>query len=185
MSENVQENEQENDEPLLKTMNDSDDEEKPVFKVGRPRKTDEEKAQTRRAMLDRRNERNKARVQIEKVVKKGETPMIADFSHTKNNRVDGVINPNLDPLFNDKIDMEKRLLQKKFMIEDRKLDIYLQQLNTPQQQIPETKPKRAPRKPREPKAPKAPKPDVAPPQPVVREKTSEEITAEIFSRYRR
>jgi hypothetical protein len=172
--ENVQDNEESNEpEPLLKRVT-------PVFKPGRPRKSDEEKLQTRRAMLDRRNERNKARVQVDKVLKEQARtggPMIADFNHTKNNRVDGVINPNLDPLFNDKLEMEKKLLQKKYIIEERKLDLYLQQMNGPQTV---EKPKRT----RAPRAP--PKPKQQPSQTTQanpKQKTAQEITDDIFKMY--
>lgn len=186
MSENEQENVHENvqdnyesdsggeqPEPLLKRIT-------PQFKAGRPRKTDEEKAQTRRAMLDRRNERNKARVQVDKVTKKGDLPMIADFSHTKNNRVDGVINPNLDPLFNDKLEFEKRLLQKKYMIEDKKLDMYLQQMG---HQVDGDNIMVKPKKKRAPPKPKVPKqlPPIVPSGP--REKTPQEKADDIFKMY--
>jgi hypothetical protein len=193
MSENVQENEQDNynsdsadeqPEPLLKSNS-------PIFKPGRPRKSDDEKAQTRRAMLDRRNERNKARVQVDKVIRQNGSnngPMIADFTHTKNNRVDGVINPKLDPLFDDKLEMEKKLLHKKFIIEDKKLDLYLNQLSASSQ--PEKK-KRAPPKPKEPKPqepkePKQPRQSKEKPQPIVipKQKTASDITDEIFNMYR-
>lgn len=172
MSENVPENEHENvseinalrdsseglgeisdnDEPLLKSV-------KPIFKPGRPRKTDEEKAQTRRAMLDRRNERNRERTQAAKT--KQVEPRPEPKQQTS------------DPLFNDKMEMEKRLLQKKFMIEDKKLDIYLQQLNTPQAEV---KPKK-PRAPRKPKLPQI----VVPTGP--KEKTPEEKANDIFRMY--
>lgn len=168
MSENMPENEHENvpdnsssdnDEPLLKNN-------KPVFKPGRPRKTDEEKAQTRRAMLDRRNERNRERTQASK----NKTIKDLPVEHEPRPR-----NTN-DPLFNDKMEMEKRLLQKKFMIEDRRLDLYLQQLNAPQAEV-------KPKKPRAPRAPRAPKPQPTIMPVVPKEKTPEEKANDIFRMY--
>ena len=166
MSENMQENMPENnDEPLLKDTSTrretSSSNLKPVFKPGRPRKTDEEKAQTRRAMLDRRNERNKERTQLTKeqpLTKAKEQP--TNYSHH-------------DPLFNDKMEMEKKLLQKKYMIEDKRLDLYLQQLNTPPPVVKPTKP-RAPRKPKIPAV-------IVPTGP--KEKTPQEKANDIFRMY--
>ena len=127
--ENNPSNEPDNNEPeegLLKPV-------VPVFKVGRPKKTDEEKAITRRANLDRRNARAKARREAEKTLKqlveRGEAPTIADFSHTKNNRADGVINPSVDPLYEMKLEYEKKLLDKKYDIENKRLDMYLQKMS--------------------------------------------------------
>ena len=54
---------------------------------------------------------------------------MADFSHTKNNRVDGVINPSLDPLYEKKLELEKKLLDKKYQIEDARLDMYLKKMS--------------------------------------------------------
>jgi len=150
---NVSEKEPENEteleieaEPLLK----------PTFTRGRPKKTDEEKAITRRANLDRRNERAKARREAEKVLKETNgQPIVADFSATKNNRVDGVINPSLDPLYEKKIEYEKKLLDKKYLIEDARLDLYLKKMHEQPTQPTEVKPKKE-RKPREKKAKPAP-----------------------------
>jgi hypothetical protein len=132
-------------EPLLK----------PAFVRGRPKKTDEEKAITRRANLDRRNDRAKSRREAEKTLKqlseRNENPVIADFSATKNNRVDSVINPSIDPLYEKKIEYEKKLLDKKYLIEDARLDLYLKNMHQQPAQEPKPKKERAPRKPREPK----------------------------------
>jgi hypothetical protein len=129
-------------EPLLK----------PTFTKGRPKKTDEEKAVTRRANLDRRNERAKTRREAERVLKETNgKPIVADFSATKNNRVDGVINPSLDPLYEQKMQYERKLLDKKYMIEDARLDMYLKSMSSQQMQ-PAAEPKaKKERKPREPK----------------------------------
>ena len=137
-------NEEDNEitsEPLLK----------PTFVRGRPKKTDEEKAITRRANLDRRNERAKTRREAEKTLKqlsdRNENPTIADFSATKNNRVDSVINPSIDPLYEKKIEYEKKLLDKKYLIEDARLDLYLKKMHEQPAQQKEVKPKKE-RKPR-------------------------------------
>jgi hypothetical protein len=149
VSEKEPENEPENEE-IEETLL------KPAFPRGRPKKTDEEKAITRRANLDRRNERAKARREAEKVLKETNgQPIVADFSATKNNRVDGVINPSLDPLYEKKIEYEKKLLDKKYLIEDARLDLYLKKMHEQPTQPTEVKPKKE-RKPRENKPKPAP-----------------------------
>ena len=170
VSEKEPENEPENEEieePLLK----------PAFPRGRPKKTDEEKAITRRANLDRRNERAKARREAEKVLKETNgQPIVADFSATKNNRVDGVINPSLDPLYEKKIEYEKKLLDKKYLIEDARLDLYLKKMH--QQPEPEPKVEPKPKKERKPRE-KKPKP-----APVEVPKQDISVADQIFNMYR-
>ena len=170
-------------EPEIEPVNNDQEEGllKPVFTRGRPKKTDEEKAITRRANLDRRNERAKARREAEKTLKqlneRNENPVIADFSATKNNRVDGVINPSLDPLYEKKLEYEKKLLDKKYLIEDARLDLYLKKMHEQPTQEPKTsevKPKKE-RKPRE----KKPKP-----APIEVPKKEESVADKIFNMYR-
>ena len=149
---------------------------KPAFPRGRPKKTDEEKAITRRANLDRRNERAKARREAEKVLKETNgQPIVADFSATKNNRVDGVINPSLDPLYEKKIEYEKKLLDKKYLIEDARLDLYLKKMHQQPEPEPKVEPKR--KKERKPREPKKAKPVEVPKQDV-------SVADQIFNMYR-
>lgn len=157
-------------EPITETPNEAVEEPETLLKTktpatrkGRPRKTEEEKQATYRAKLDRRNARAKVRREAEatlnKLAQRSELPIVADFSATKNNRVDSRIDPTLDPLYEEKLTYERKLLDKKYEIENKRLDLYLNSLQAPKLdpapiQPDEVKPKKvAPKKQPQPKEP--------------------------------